>query len=155
MNLERSLIIIKPDAIQRNLVGDIIKRFEQKGLKIIGLKMMHLSDVLLDEHYAHITDKPFYPGLKKFMQSAPVIVMALSGYGIVESIRTIVGPTKGFAAAGGTVRGDFSMSTQSNVVHASDSVENGAAEIKRFFKDDEILDYEKMGDALVYSDIVE
>lgn len=155
MQAERSLIIIKPDAIQRNLVGTIIDRFEKKGLKIIGMKMMHLTDVLLTEHYAHIADKPFFPRIQKFMKSAPVIVMALSGAGAVTAIRTIVGPTKAFEAAGGTIRGDLAMSMQSNVVHASDSVENGEIEIKRFFKDDEILDYEKLGEQVVYSDLFE
>jgi nucleoside-diphosphate kinase len=155
METEKSLIIIKPDAIQRNLVGSIIDRFEKKGLKIIGMKMMHLTDVLLTEHYAHIADKPFFPRIQKFMKSAPVIVMALSGAGAVTAIRTIVGPTKSFEAAGGTIRGDFAMSMQSNVVHASDSVENGEIEIKRFFKDDEILDYEKLGEQVVYSDLFE
>jgi nucleoside-diphosphate kinase len=155
MNHERSLIIIKPDAIQRNLVGEIIKRFEQKGLKIIGMKMMHLDDVLLKEHYAHIADKPFFPRIQKFMKSAPVIVMALSGAGIVSAIRTIVGPTKAFEAMGGTIRGDLAMSMQSNVVHASDSAENGEQEIRRFFKDHEILEYQKLGEEIVYSDLFE
>lgn len=155
MQAERSLIIIKPDAIQRNLVGTIIDRFEKKGLKIIGMKMMHLTDVLLSEHYSHIADKPFFPRIQKFMKSAPVIVLALSGAGTVAAIRTIVGPTKSFEAPGGTIRGDFAMSMQSNVVHASDSVENGEMEIKRFFKEDEILDYEKLGEQVVYSDLFE
>lgn len=155
MQPEQSLIIIKPDAIQRNLVGEIIHRFEQKGLKIIGMKMMHLNDVLLAEHYAHIADKPFFPRIQKFMKSAPVIVVALSGAGAVAAIRTIVGPTKAFEAAAGTIRGDLAMSMQSNVVHASDSVENGIAEIKRFFKDDEILEYTKLGENVVYSDLFE
>ncbi len=155
MTHERSLIIIKPDAIQRSLVGDIIKRFEQKGLKIIGMKMTKLSEVALKEHYAHIADKPFYPRIEKFMTSAPAIVMAISGAGAVAAIRTIVGPTKSFEAAAGTIRGDFAMSMQSNVVHASDSVENGEIEIKRFFKADEILDYDKLGEQVVYSDLFE
>lgn len=155
MNSEISLIIIKPDAIQRSLVGSIIARFEQKGLKIVGMKMTYLNDVLLKEHYAHISDKPFFPRIEKFMKSAPVIVMALSGAGAVSAIRTIVGPTKGFEAPAGTIRGDFSMSMQSNVVHASDSVENGEIEVKRFFKEGEILDYKKMGEEVVYSDLFE
>lgn len=155
MQIEKSLIIIKPDAIQRNLVGEIISRFEKKGLKIIGMKMMHMDDILLEEHYAHIADKPFFPRIRKFMKSAPVIVMALSGAGIVAAIRTIVGPTKAFEADAGTIRGDLAMSMQSNVVHASDSVENGEAEIKRFFKEDEILDYQKLGEEVVYSDLFE
>lgn len=149
---ERSLIIIKPDAIQRSLVGAIISRFENKGLAIIGMKMMHLQDALLEEHYAHIADKPFFPRIRTFMKSAPVIVMAVAGINAVDAIRTIVGPTKGYEAAAGTLRGDFSISMQSNVVHASDSVENGAIEIKRFFAEDELVSYEKIDAIFVYSD---
>lgn len=155
MNQEKSLIIIKPDAIQRNLVGTIISRFEQKGLKIIGMKMMHLNDVLLTEHYAHVADKPFFPRIQKFMKSAPVIVMALAGAGAVAAIRTIVGPTKSYEAPGGTIRGDLAMSMQSNVVHASDSVENGEIEVARFFKPEEVLEYIKLGEDVVYSDLFE
>lgn len=155
MQHEQSLIIIKPDAIQRNLVGTIIGRFEQKGLKIIGMKMMHLNDALLVEHYSHVADKPFFPRIQKFMKSAPVIVIALSGAGAVAAIRTIVGPTKAAEAAGGTIRGDLAMSMQSNVVHASDSVENGTLEISRFFKPEEILEYKKLGEEVVYSDLFE
>ncbi len=155
MQHEQSLIIIKPDAIQRNLVGEIIGRFERKGLKIIGMKMIHLNDALLAEHYAHITEKPFYPKVQKFMKSAPVIVMGLSGVGAVAAIRTIVGPTKAFEAAGGTIRGDLAMAIQSNVVHASDSVENGQAEIARFFKAEEILEYKKLGEEVVFSDFLD
>lgn len=155
MQIERSLIIIKPDAIQRNLVGEIIHRFERKGLKIIGVKMLRLNEVVLKEHYAHIADKPFFPRIQKFMQSAPVVIIALSGNGIVSAIRTIVGPTKAAEADGGTIRGDFAMSMQSNVVHASDSVENGEIEIARFFAENELLDYEKLGEEVVYSDLFE
>ncbi len=152
MEHEKSLIIIKPDAVQRGHAGSIITRFEQKGLKIVGMKMMHLSDVLLEEHYAHVADKPFFPRIQAFMKSAPVIVMAVSGINAVSAIRTIVGPTKAFEAPAGTIRGDFAMSMQSNVVHASDSVENGVTEIKRFFKDGEVLDYGKLGEEVVFSD---
>lgn len=149
---ERSLIIIKPDAVQRSLVGEIINRFERKGLKIIGMKMMHLKEALLKEHYAHVADKPFYPRIERFMMSSPVIVMAVAGIKAVDAIRTIVGPTKGYEAQGGTIRGDYALSMQSNVVHASDSVENGAAEIKRFFAEDEIVDYDKVDTKFIFSD---
>lgn len=154
MQTERSLIILKPDCIQRNLVGDIISRFEKKGLKIVGIKMMQVSDILLEEHYMHIKDKPFFPGIRDFMKSSPVIVMALEGVGIIDSIRIIVGPTKGYTADGGTIRGDYSMSTQSNLVHASDSTEAGVAEIKRFFKDEELYTYKKIDTDLIYSEHV-
>lgn len=149
---ERSLIIIKPDAIQRSIVGEIITRFERKGLEIIGLKMMHLEDALIEEHYSHIKDKPFFPGTRKFMKSAPVIVMAISGIGAINAIRVIVGPTKGYDAAAGTIRGDYSMSTQSNVVHASDSKESAEVEIKRFFKEGELLEYNKLGLEYVFAE---
>ncbi|MEK7227752.1 MAG: nucleoside-diphosphate kinase [Patescibacteria group bacterium] len=149
---ERSLIIIKPDAIQRSIVGEITTRFERKGLKIIGMKMMHLGDALIDEHYAHIKDKPFFPGTRKFMKSAPVIVMAIAGIGAINAIRLIVGPTKGYEADAGSIRGDYSMSTQSNVVHASDSLENAALEIDRFFNKEEILDYDKLGLEYIFAE---
>lgn len=149
---ERSLIIIKPDAIQRSIVGEIVTRFERKGLKIIGMKMMHLKDALVEEHYAHVADKPFFPRIKRFMTSSPVIVMAVAGIKAVDSIRLIVGVTKGYEADAGTIRGDYALSMQSNVVHASDSVENGAIEIKRFFDDSEIVDYDKVDTAFIFSD---
>ncbi len=150
--MEQSLVILKPDCIQRNLVGDIISRFEKKGLKIIGIKMMQVSDVLLEEHYLHIKDKPFFPGIRDFMKSSPVIVIALEGFGIIDSLRIIVGPTKGYTADGGTIRGDYSMSTQSNLVHASDSPEAAEAEIKRFFKEEELYNYKKIDTDLIYSE---
>jgi len=151
-NEEKSLIIIKPDALQRNLVGEIVSRFEKKGLKIIGLKMMSIKDTLIDEHYAHIKDKPFFPGTRDFMTVCPVIVIALSGINAVSAIRLIVGPTKAWEANAGTIRGDYSLSTQSNIVHASDSVETGEIEVKRFFLDEEIFDYKKIDTDFIYAE---
>ena len=149
---EKSLIIIKPDAIQRNLAGEIVSRFEKKGLKVIGLKMMNLENAVIEEHYAHIKDKPFFPGIRDFMKATPVVVMALEGINAVSAIRLLVGPTKAWEAAAGTMRGDYSLSTQSNIVHASDSVEAGEAEIKRFFKNDEIFSYQKIDTDFVYAE---
>lgn len=149
---ERTLIILKPDAIQRNLVGEITSRFERKGLKIIGVKMMSIEDAMLEEHYAHITDKPFFPGVRDFMKSCPVVVMALEGINAISAIRLIVGPTRGWEAAAGTIRGDFSLSTQSNLVHASETIEAGEAEVKRFFKKDEIFEYKKIDTDFVYAE---
>jgi nucleoside-diphosphate kinase len=151
-NEEKSLIIIKPDALQRNLVGEIISRFEKKGLKIVGLKMMSIKDTLIDEHYAHIKDKPFFPGTRDFMTVCPVVVMALSGINAVSAIRLIVGPTKAWEANAGTIRGDYSLSTQSNIVHASDSVETGEIEVKRFFADEEIFSYKKIDTDFIYAE---
>lgn len=140
---EKTLIILKPDAIQRGLVGDVVSRFERKGLKIVGMKMVQLEDVLLEAHYEHIKDKPFFGGIKNFMKASPVIVMALSGIEAVAATRLIVGPTKGYEASAGTIRGDFSLSMQSNIVHASDSVENGKTEVARFFKEGELFTYKR------------
>lgn len=151
-NEEKSLIIIKPDALQRNLVGEIIARFEKKGLKIVGLKMMSIKDALIEEHYAHIKDKPFFPGTRDFMTVCPVVVMALSGINAVSAIRLIVGPTKAWEANAGTIRGDYSLSTQSNIVHASDSVETGEIEVKRFFADEEIFSYKKIDTDFIYAE---
>jgi nucleoside-diphosphate kinase len=152
MTYERSLIIIKPDGIQRNLTGEIITRFEKKGLKIIGIKMMSLEDAIIAEHYTHIKDKPFFPGIQDFMKSSPVIVMALEGVNAVSAIRLIVGPTKAWEANAGTIRGDFSLSTQSNIVHASEDVTAGEIEIKRFFKDEELFDYKKIDTDFIYAE---
>lgn len=151
-NSEKSLIIIKPDAVQRNLIGEVISRLEKKGLKIIGMKMMNIEDTLLDEHYAHIKDKPFFPGIRDFMKSCPVIVLAVEGVNAVSALRLIVGPTKAWEANAGTIRGDFSLSTQSNIVHASDSVEAGEIEVKRFFTKDEIFEYKKIDTDFIYAE---
>jgi nucleoside-diphosphate kinase len=150
--MEQSVIIIKPDALQRSLVGEIITRFERKGLAIIGLKMMHLNEAILQDHYAHHKDQPYFARIQRFMMSAPVVVMAVQGIGAISAIRTIVGPTRSYEAAAGTIRGDFGLSMQSNIVHASDSFESAAAEITRFFKEGEILEYEKINTAFVHSD---
>lgn len=141
--LQRTLIIVKPDALQRNLLGRIITRFEEKGLKIAGMKMGYLSDDLLDQHYAHHMDKPFFNDLKKFMKSSPVVFLVLEGIEVIDTVRLIVGPTKGRIADSGSIRGDFSMSTSNNIVHASDSLETAEKEIARFFKPDELFDYRK------------
>ncbi len=149
---EQTLILIKPDAIHRALVGEIIKRFEMKGLKIIGMKMIQLEDVLLESHYAHIKDKPFFVGIKKFMKSSPVVGLVLSGINAISATRIIVGPTKGYEADAGSIRGDLSLSIQSNVVHASDSAEAAKEEIKRFFKDEELFEYDRSDFNYIYAD---
>ena len=150
--MEKSLILIKPDALQRNLVGEIISRFERKGLKILGMKMMNIDDQLVKDHYSHLVDKPFFPVLQKFMQSFPVIALALEGVEATNAIRIIVGITKGREADAGTIRGDFSMSQSQNVVHASDSAENGEIEVNRFFKPEELFEYKKNDFEQVYSE---
>jgi nucleoside-diphosphate kinase len=151
---ERTLIILKPDAVHRGLLGEVIGRFERKGLKIVGMKMITLGDALIDAHYAHIKDKPFFGGIKEFMKKSPVLVMVLSGIGAVAATRIIVGPTKGYEAAAGTIRGDLSLSTQSNIVHASDSIESANLEVERFFTHAELHDYSRNDFAYVHADVV-
>ena len=138
---ERTVVLIKPDALQRSLVGEILHRFERKGLKIVALKVMKLSDAMLDEHYGHHKEKAFFPKLKGFMMQAPVVAMVLEGIEAIPVVRALCGETSGRKALPGTIRGDFSISQQANVVHASDSTESAEAEIKRFFRPEEILDY--------------
>jgi len=149
---EKTLIILKPDALQRNLLGEIIHRFERKGLKIVGMKMVRLDDEILREHYSHHKDKPFFASLANFMKSAPVILLALSGLNAINATRIIVGPTKGYEADAGSIRGDLSISGQANIVHASDSSENAETEIKRFFKPEELFEYQKIDYEFVYGE---
>lgn len=141
--MERTLVIAKPDAVQRGLVGEIVSRLEQKGLKLIGLKMLSLDSKLLQAHYAEHLEKPFYAGLEEFMKSSPVVVMAWEGYECVNSVRILVGATNPREAHAGTIRGDFSMGTGRNLIHASDSKRSGQEEVARFFGADELFEYEK------------
>lgn len=149
---EKTLVLIKPDAIQRGLSGEIISRFERKGLKLVGVKMIALDEAVLREHYAHIADKPFYPGIEKFMRSTPVIAMCWEGLEVTETVRKITGITKARNAEAGSIRGDFAMSNGCNVIHASDTPENAEKEVKRFFKTDEIYNYDKSEYMHVYAD---
>ncbi len=137
--MQRTLIIFKPDCMQKRHVGDVLARFEKAGFSVIGCKMTRLVPAVLREHYAHVADKPFYPEIEKFMASRPVIVMALQGDGIVQRVRDLLGPTDSRKAAKGTIRGDFGTDMMVNIVHASDSDDNAKAEIARFFKAEEIF----------------
>ncbi|KKP37376.1 MAG: nucleoside-diphosphate kinase, nucleoside-diphosphate kinase [Candidatus Peregrinibacteria bacterium GW2011_GWF2_33_10] len=141
--MEKTLVLIKPDGIQRGLTGEVLRRFERKGLKIVGLKMMRLDEVVLREHYSHIASKPFYSGIEKFMMRDPVIAICVEGLNAVNTVRIMCGITKAREAMPGTIRGDFGMSVACNVVHASDSVDNAEMEVKRFFKKEEIFEYDK------------
>lgn len=143
LELERTVILIKPDAVQRGYVGEIIHRFERKGLQLLSIKMMVLDDTVLDTHYAHHADKAFFRDLKDFMKSTPVIAMVWSGPQAISVVRTMVGPTKGHEAPPGTIRGDFSIVPTFNMIHASDSSDTAAAEIERFFSPEEIFAYDK------------
>ncbi|MFZ5805630.1 MAG: nucleoside-diphosphate kinase [Verrucomicrobiota bacterium] len=137
--MEKTLILLKPDCLTAGHCGEVITRFEKAGFKILGMKMMHLSSALLKEHYAHLTDKPFYPSIEQFMQRSPVIAMALEGENAIAKIRDMAGPTDSKKAAKGTIRGDFGKDVQENILHASDSAETAKAELKRFFAEGEIF----------------
>jgi nucleoside-diphosphate kinase len=141
--MERTLVIAKPDAIQRGLIGEIISRLERKGLKLTGMKMDRLDETKLRIHYAEHTEKPFYAGLEEFMKSSPVVLMAWEGYECVKSVRELVGATNPRVATAGTIRGDFAIGTGRNLIHASDSKESGEAEVSNFFSADELFDYDK------------
>lgn len=140
--MEKTFVIIKPCSLQRGLVGDIISRFEKKGLKIVALKMYRFTKEKCAEHYAHLVSKPFYPIIEQSMMAAPVILCCLEGIDAVEVVRTMTGSTNGRKALPGTLRGDFCMSHQENVVHASDSLESAEAELRRFFTDEDYFDYD-------------
>jgi nucleoside-diphosphate kinase len=150
--VQQTLILIKPDALQRDLLGEVVLRFERKGLKIVALKFIHLTDELVDEHYSHLKSKGFFESLKKFMMQTPVVAMVLEGLDAIESVRKIVGATNPREAEAGTIRADLSMTVPSNLVHASDSPESAVAEVKRFFAKDELFSYEKITDRYIFGE---
>ena len=139
--MQRTLILLKPDTVDKGIVGKVIMRFEAAGFRIRGCKMLHLNPNLLREHYAHITEKPFYPDVEKFMSSVPVIAMVLEGKDIVAKLRDMLGVTDSRKAAPGTLRAEFGVDQMVNVAHASDSLETAVQEIQRFFSEDELFDY--------------
>ncbi len=149
--MERTLVLLKPDAVQRDLVGEIITRLERKGLKLVGLKMMRLFDALLNEHYSHLVGRDFFPEVKAFMQLTPVIACCWEGTDCVNTVRTLCGITKAREAAPGTIRGEFAMSVQANLIHCSDSLETARVEVERFFRPEELFDYPDILEGYVYS----
>jgi nucleoside-diphosphate kinase len=138
--METTLILLKPDCITKGHCGEVLQRFEKGGFRIRGCKMLRLDKKLLLEHYAHIAQKPFFPEVEEFMQSAPVIAVALAADGVVEKVRELLGPTDSKKAAKGTIRGDFGVDVMVNVVHASDSLETAKVELVRFFQSNELFD---------------
>lgn len=149
---EKTLVLLKPDALERGYLGEIILRFERKGLKIIGLKMAKPSESVWDEHYRHHKDKPFFGRLKNFMSSSPLVAMALEGLEAISVVRKMAGSTSGREALPGTIRGDFSISGQANIIHASGSIKEANEEIHRFFNEDELFEYKKPEFEWVYSE---
>lgn len=137
--MEKTFIILKPDAMAKRLVGTIVARFEAAGFDVVACKMGRLSPSLLREHYAHVASKPFYPEIEAFMSRRPVVMVALQGENVVQRVRDLLGPTDSRKAAKGTIRGDFGTDMMVNVVHASDSLENARAELARFFRPEELF----------------
>ena len=141
MGMERTLVLLKPDCVQRGLMGAVISRFEQKGLNIIAAKLLKVTPALAKVHYAEHVSKPFYPGLEKFITESPILAMVVEGLEVIRVVREMLGATSGLKAAAGTIRGDYSASRQMNLVHASDGAEASAREIALYFKADEVLSY--------------
>lgn len=142
--MQTTLVILKPSAVQRNLVGQVTARFERKGLQIVGMKMTTLDQSILEQHYSHLKDKPFFKRIVNSMMASPVIVMAIRGLEAVNVVRNLTGATNGRYALPGTIRGDFSNSVQENIVHASDSLEAAEVELERFFNQNEIFNYRQL-----------
>jgi len=150
MSMERTLIIVKPDGVQRGLTGEIIRRFEARGLRIIGMKFIAISHELAEKHYAVHKERPFFADLVNYIISGPVVVMALEGTNGIQAARNTIGATKPTEAAAGTIRGDLAMEIGRNLVHGSDSVENGEIEIANFFTDAELVDWKRDTDPWIF-----
>jgi nucleoside-diphosphate kinase len=139
--MQQTLILLKPDAVTKKFTGKVISRFEDAGFRIVACKMLYLTKDLLRDHYAHIAEKPFYPEVEEFMGSAPVIGMVLEGDDVINKVREMLGVTDSRKAEAGTLRNEFGVDQMVNVAHASDSEETAAAEVKRFFREDELFEY--------------
>jgi len=150
--MQRSLVLLKPDCVQRKLIGEVIARFEAKGLRIVAMKMLRVSPELSKKHYAEHVSKPFYPGLESFIVSAPIVAMAVEGLEAITVIRNMLGATSGLKAAPGTIRGDYSCSRQMNLVHASDSEESATRELGLYFTESDFCDYTPMLTPVVQAD---
>jgi nucleoside-diphosphate kinase len=148
--MERSLIVLKPDAVQRGLIGPILTRLEQRGLKLAGLKLMRIDEGLARRHYAIHEGKPFFAGLVEYIVSGPVVVVVVTGKNVISIVRSTVGATNPAQAAPGTIRGDFGVEIGRNLIHASDSPENGEKEIALFFQDHELVSLERSIDRWIY-----
>merc|ERR1711863_33426 len=151
-NRERTFIMLKPDAVHRGLIGDIIKRFEQKGFKLVAMKMMHASEDLLKEHYADLSKKPFFPGLVKYMSSGPVVPMVWEGLNVVKTGRVMLGATNPADSSPGTIRGDFCIQVGRNICHGSDAVESAKKEIALWFKEENLAAWDPVAEKWVYED---
>ncbi|MDE0867250.1 MAG: nucleoside-diphosphate kinase [Rubripirellula sp.] len=147
--MQRTLVLLKPDCVQRRLMGAIIKRFEDKGLNIVAMKMMRVTPELSQQHYAEHVERHFYASLEEFITSAPVVAMAIEGLEVITVVRDMLGATSGLKAASGTIRGDFSSSKQMNLVHASDSEASATRELDLYFREEELCGYDPVATAFV------
>lgn len=150
--MDRTVVLVKPDGVQRALIGEIIHRFERKGLHLVGLKMISLTEAMLDEWYAHHKDKAFFPNLKAYMMAYPVVAMVLEGLDAPSTVRAMIGITKAREAAPGTIRGDFGMSQQLNLIHASESSEAAEKEMNLLFSPEELFSWKKVLSSQIYSE---
>lgn len=150
--MEKTVVLVKPDGLQRGLVGEIVGRFEKKGLKLAGIKMLVLTDEILEDWYVHHKDKSFFADLKKFMTWTPIVAMVWEGLECIQAVRKIVGITKGREAEAGSIRGDLGMSGSQNLIHASDSKEAAEKELKLLFQKDEVFAYESGMECLIYGE---
>jgi nucleoside-diphosphate kinase len=144
--LQKTLVLLKPDAVQRGLVGELVSRLERKGLKLVGMKLARMDDTLARQHYAEHVDKPFFKGLAEFITSGPLVAMAIEGEDAIGMVRSLVGETNPASAAPGTIRGDYAVSIGLNLVHGSDSPESAKRELALFFEENEILEYDRATD---------
>ncbi|KAF2349655.1 Nucleoside diphosphate kinase [Trinorchestia longiramus] len=151
--MERTFIAIKPDGVQRGIIGDIIKRFENKGFKLVAMKFMQASEDHLKQHYADLSDKPFFAGLVKYMASAPLLAMVWEGTNVVRTARNMMGETKPFDSKPGTIRGDFCIDVGRNVIHGSDSVESAQKEIALWFKPEEMVSWTQGNHSWIYESL--
>lgn len=150
--MEKTVVLVKPDGVQRSLIGEIVSRFEKKGLHLVSLKMMSMDDAVLNEWYAHHADKPFFPALKMYMKSYPIVAMLWEGIDAAETVRKMIGVTLGRKAEPGTIRGDFAMSQQYNLIHASESSEAAEKEAGLIFTDKEVFPWKKLDFSQIYSE---
>src|SRR3989344_497760 len=149
--MQKTVVLVKPDGMQRGLVGEIVSRFERKGLKLVGIKMARMTDEILDEWYSHLRDKSFFADIKEYVKWTPIVAMVWEGLEAVAAVRKIVGITKAREAEAGSIRGDLGMSGQHNMIHASDSLESAEKELGLIFNGDEIFEYDSATDLLIYS----
>lgn len=147
--METTLILLKPDTVERSLIGQVIARLEAKGLRISGLKMMQLDDAIINDHYSFLMDKPFFPGIKAYMTRTPVVAIAASGTNAIATVRSLTGATNPQEAMPGSIRGDLGLTIEGNIIHASDSAETAEVELQRFFGGKDVFDYTRPTDSVL------